>query len=307
MISSLQVQSYPRGQFEILLIDNASRPSIRSWLAPELLSWVHLHEERELGLVHARKAGLHNAKGELILFVDDDNLLAPNYLEIAWEIGRRHPQLGVWGGQIRGEFETAPAAWTEKYVGFLGLREFTQEVTSTTFTSPQFSPIGAGMCVRRPVLQRYIRTCDADPRHFILGRKGRSDGGSAHPLMACEDFDICWEATEMGLTIGLFPQLVLTHLIPAVRLQEPYLLRIVEGIWTSRCVFEYLRLGKVQTPLRSDLSARFTDWLRGIFVGSRERRFQRAYRAGFRRADEWITANATAPSDAPELKRSAPG
>jgi hypothetical protein len=39
------------------------------------------------------------------VFVDNDNLLDPDYLEMALRIARELPFLGSWSGQCRPEFE----------------------------------------------------------------------------------------------------------------------------------------------------------------------------------------------------------
>ena len=42
--------------------------------------------EEKLGLTHARVRGFQEAKGEIVVMVDDDNVLKPDYLERAVEI-----------------------------------------------------------------------------------------------------------------------------------------------------------------------------------------------------------------------------
>ena len=57
-----------------------------------ILGW-HPHHlellENEPGLTAARVRGINESEGELLVFVDDDNLLADDYLERAVEIARR--------------------------------------------------------------------------------------------------------------------------------------------------------------------------------------------------------------------------
>ena len=55
-----------------------------------------------------------------------------------------------------------------------------------------------------------------------MGRKGNALSGG-------EDFDLLHTACEMGLGKGIFASLRLTHVFPAHRLTEDFLVRITEG------------------------------------------------------------------------------
>ena len=95
----------------VLFIDNASEPALASrWD----ISWHpnarHIREN-ELGLAAARQRGMAEAASDLLIFVDDDNILAADYLTEALKIKRDWPTLGTWGsGTIVPEFEQQPEA-----------------------------------------------------------------------------------------------------------------------------------------------------------------------------------------------------
>src|SRR5690348_12350374 len=79
-LEALRVQTLPMAEWELLLIDNASRSAVA---ASVNLTWHpnarHIREE-VLGLTPARLRGIQEARGKLVVFVDDDNLLDPDYL-----------------------------------------------------------------------------------------------------------------------------------------------------------------------------------------------------------------------------------
>src|SRR6516164_4811858 len=83
VLASLRGQTLPAEQWEFLLVDNASNQ-----LLAEIwdISWHsrrrHIRED-ELGLTAGRLRGIQESSGKLLVFVDDDNLLAPNFLEQA--------------------------------------------------------------------------------------------------------------------------------------------------------------------------------------------------------------------------------
>ena len=75
----------------------------------------HIREE-VLGLTPARLRGIEEAQGELLVFVDDDNLLDSGYLTNAVEICEDYPFLGAFGGSIDGEFEVEPPVSIKPYL-----------------------------------------------------------------------------------------------------------------------------------------------------------------------------------------------
>jgi glycosyltransferase involved in cell wall biosynthesis len=94
------------------------------------LSWhpqAKIVREERLGLTFARLRGFAEAKGELIVMVDDDNVLAPDYLETAVRIAQNHPALGAFGGKCLPEFEHEPPHWLKGITSGLGLRDLGEE------------------------------------------------------------------------------------------------------------------------------------------------------------------------------------
>jgi len=79
--------------------------------------------EEKLGLTHARVRGFEEAKGEIVVLVDDDNVLRPDYLEKAVEILDKNPLLGAIGGKALPEYEIEPPEWLKGIRSGLGLRD----------------------------------------------------------------------------------------------------------------------------------------------------------------------------------------
>jgi glycosyltransferase involved in cell wall biosynthesis len=109
VLASLRGQTLPAKQWELLLIDNASEQPLEQTVD---ISWHprgRYIRENELGLTAARLRGIQEASGELLVFVDDDNVLTPDYLGQARTISARCPGLGVFGaGILEPEFEVQP-------------------------------------------------------------------------------------------------------------------------------------------------------------------------------------------------------
>lgn len=269
---ALKYQTLPAEQWELLLIDNASNQPLSSVIE---LSWHpnarHIREE-QLGLTPARLRGIKEAVAETLVFVDDDNVLDTDYLEVALQISKDWPILGAWGGHIRADFEETPPNWTKPYWKYLGIREVEQDKWSNLLHQYDTTPCGAGICVRKVVAEKYASLVCNDPKRASLGRKGKL-------LTSGEDSDLGFTACDIGLGTGQFVSLKLTHLMPPTRLQEEYLIRLLEGITYSHTILESFRGKMPDLPSLSWISK-----LRIYFglwkMTPRDRRFHKASQRG---------------------------
>ena len=222
VLEALRRQTLTTQDWELVVVDNASTAP----LAGEVdLSWHpqgRVVREETLGLTPARLRGFRESRGELIVMVDDDNLLAADYLEVALKLAAAAPFLGVFGGSLEPEFDRPPPAWTRTYWACLAIRPVQRSVWSNDIDHWESTPSGAGMCVRRGVAERYARDMETNPRRKALDRTGQS-------LVSGGDLDLAWTACAMGFGMGQFKELKLTHLIPPERLTEEYLCRMHEG------------------------------------------------------------------------------
>lgn len=276
-LAALHAQTLPVQQWELLLVDNASKESLSDHYD---LSWHpngrHVREE-ELGLTAARLRGFKEARGELLILVDDDNILDPDYLEQATGLGREWPMLGAWGGQIRAGFEVEPPEWTKKYWGMLAIRENPGDRWSNIPDFEDTTPWGAGMVLRRKVAAAYAEMIATDPKRRDLDRKGND-------LCSCGDSDLAATSIELGLGTGCFNRLKMTHIIPASRLSESYLLKLTEGITYSGTLLQGWR--GVHTPAHPTLARRFLEVVQLIRMSPSRRRFEFARRRGIAAAEK---------------------
>jgi len=272
------------------LIDNASRESLSSSFD---LGW-HVRGrhvlEAELGLTRARLRGISEACADLLIFVDDDNILDCDYLEQALRVFQEWPQLGTWGGQCIPEFETPPAEWTRRWWNWIAIREFSSDQWSNLVTDSGAMPCGAGMCVRRRVAVAYQQKLARDQARTMLDRTGER-------LLAGGDTDICYSSCELGLGNGIFAAMKLTHLIPPIRLERSYLLKLVESMAYSDALLRYFQGGTISKPSKSQ---RLLKWYQGLHVSKRDRLFDRARERGaeaarleFARLEKESSANTT--------------
>ena len=86
-------------------------------------------------------------------------------------------------------------------------------------------------------------------------------------------------ACDLGLGMGLFPDLQLKHLIPSGRLTEDYLVSLVEGLAYSAMVLNSFRSTN-GISVKRKISTSLADMGRLLIRDRRQRRFFRAVRDG---------------------------
>jgi glycosyltransferase involved in cell wall biosynthesis len=236
VLRALADQTLAPTQWELLLIDNASEPA----LDPALLSWhpqARLIREEHLGLTPARLRGIEESAGDVLVYVDDDNLLDSKYLRTAVDLLQAHPFLGAIGpGVLEPEFAATPSREVRPYLGSLALRSAAAARWSSNPLERECVPWGAGLCVRRSVATAYRQLVDQLATHDLLDRQGPRLFGNG-------DVAFSWAAARIGQGFGVFPALRATHLIRADRLTKTYLLRLAHDSSLSNTVSDYVGLG----------------------------------------------------------------
>ena len=220
VLAALRAQTLASTDWELIVVDNGSQPAVESLVD---LSWhpaARCVREERPGPHQARARGLRESRGELVINVDDDNVLAPDYLVQAVGIARDWAHLGAWSGRILPDYESTPPDWLIRHSHHLAVCEFDRSSWSS-FVDDRSVPYGAGMCIRRRVVQAYLQRLDTGDFEGF----GRHDGS----FVAAEDQVIAYAATAVGLAVGRFPQLVMRHRIAPQRLDPKYLVKLVRG------------------------------------------------------------------------------
>lgn len=266
VLAALRSQTLPLTDWELCVVDNASPDPLHPWLD---LSWhptSQLLLESQPGQLNAQLTGCRASTSSLLVFVDDDTLLAADYLEQSLRLFHTHPQVAVWSGQSIPEFESPPPDWTRPYWPMLAISELGEEDLPAPWTAAHPLPHGAGMGIRRSLLEAYATARTSQPLRTFLGRKPAS-------LMSGEDHDLALFALSSGYQIGRFPQLSLTHLIPPSRLTHPYLLQLATAMAASGQI-----LAALYPQLIDQTKPRYPHWLRVLRHSLRLPCFERSYR-----------------------------
>lgn len=263
VLRALGSQTISPDHWELLVVSSGAIPmEILSTVAP--VETRHVVEGRR-GITRARIRSYRETNSEVLVLVDDDTVVAPDYLQRCLEIADGHPHLGVWGGRNIPVFAREPEPWMKQFWPYLALRDFERDIWCN-WPDMGKSPFGAGMCVRRVVVDAYLNRIKTDPLRADLS------GG--------EDNDLAFVACDIGLGMGLFTSLFLKHHIPENRTTESYLLKRFEDAQRACVWLEFLRDPALQPPSRATLGQRLIEWYHLRRLSPRERRFRLAARRG---------------------------
>lgn len=220
-----------------------------------------IHESIQ-GSSAARNAGIRAAGGELIGFVDDDETVPPEWIEVAIGAFERSPELQFIGGPYVPEWECPAPEWAPPAFG--AVIGWVQGPANETPYGPGFPGVlmSGNAVFRREVFER------VGMYEIALGRTGSG-------LMCCEDHELYRRIVTAGLSGAWVPKLFIYHQVPAARLTKRYYRR---WCWDRNTAAGYLRvdnlpgvpevLGVPRWMYRSALEGAWSA-LRGAFTGRR--------------------------------------
>lgn len=95
-LAAIKAQTY--SNVETLVIDDRSTDDTVPWLRSEpRYGFAQIHvQPKNGGASEARNAGIRLSKGELVVFIDSDDVLAQNHIEKAAKIFQQQPEAGLF-------------------------------------------------------------------------------------------------------------------------------------------------------------------------------------------------------------------
>ena len=205
-------QTTPDRSWELIVVDNNSHDDTRKVVEMAQQEWPLLRYEFEQaqGLSHARNRGIVAARGEVLLFTDDDVLPEQDWLETTLR-GLATYQADACGGYIAPLWEAPPPAWlTQRFYGFLAIR--TDRTDDYLITDESQAPFGANMGMKKTV---FARTGVFD---VSRGRKGKTLSGG-------EDIELFERILAAGIKAVFLGGARVHHKVEASRMTKSYLRR----------------------------------------------------------------------------------
>ncbi len=258
-------QSMSKKEYEIVVVDNAPftsgiRADVDSFCEKysEFKDFIRYIGVPQKGLSYARNAGMWNARGEYLLFLDDDVLADYYLLEELYSGFKYHSNVGIVGGQVILDkpFPTPKVIrkgweplWSQFKISGSAFREVTQQF--------EF-PYGANYSVRRTAIWRVggFRMC--------YGRVGNDFAGG-------EETALAFKMLEIGYGIGLQPRAKVLHRVDYSRFTTEHVKKtIMAGTittyrffvdlhttygWTKRYVKNQIKITNREIQILTDKKA----------------------------------------------------
>ncbi len=228
VLDSILNQDLRSEEWQVLVVDNNSSVPVKERKLIRDRQVMVEFEERQ-GLSAARECGLRHSQGDILVFVDDDNVLATDYLSSVKKIFEQ-PMIGIISGAIIPEYENAPPTWLVSFESMLAIRKPLNDGAYLT-NIPLFNdfyPIGAGMAIKREIMENYCYAV-RNGSSYISGRVGSE-------LSSAEDLDLDFFAISQGFLVGTNGTLKIKHIIPKARTTIEYITRLI--IASTKSIYE---------------------------------------------------------------------
>lgn len=223
ILRSIAENDYPYEDYEIVLVNNNCTDNTEAECQrfrndfPRVV--FNSFNEPHQGLSHARNCGIREAKGDIIVYVDDDALVNKEYIRTYADFFATHPDIDAAGGPIIPKYETEEPSWMSHYTRML-LTGYKYDGERVKEFPPNDYPGGGNAAYRVSVFKK------VGLFNVELGRKGDN-------LAASEEKDIFDKMKALGMRIYYLPTAILYHLIPERKLTDNYFNRVSYGIGQS--------------------------------------------------------------------------
>lgn len=195
--------------------DDTSAVTARIWQEAGAPAPLRLLEESKPGKTPALETGFVAANYSVLIIVDDDNWLNPDYLERAFNLMQEHPEVGAIGGKITAAFEVGPPAWFQQFHSAYAVGAQGKNSGDITAYKPHVA--GAGMVVRKSAYEMLKQR----------GYRPLLSGGRRGNLTAGDDLELCYALVLSGHRIWYDEVLCLSHFMPKGRLTQSHLLEMM--------------------------------------------------------------------------------
>ncbi len=210
VFQGLGSQTIKPSSFQVVVVDNDVCESARETVAGFSPSFPNLEYvvERSLGLSYARMQGSKAARGDWIIYLDDDCIPEGSWLEVltsGHEVGA-----GVLGGPVLPIWPGALPGWlTPDLYPYLSLCNYEGPEEGFELNFPTQYPVGANIAYRKHLL---LEMGGFRPE---LGRRG-------DVLLSGEEMDLNFRIQKAGYGLWYCPKAVVHHVIPPARLKKAF-------------------------------------------------------------------------------------
>lgn len=219
--------------WELIIVDNASTDNTyeiaNQLLSDPLKNITKIVSEHRLGLKNARLRGIIESQYEFISFIDDDNWICQDWINIVFEIMSSSPEVGACGGGSNPAFDTVVPTWFESvHNGFAVGKQC--QLTGYVPESRGYL-WGAGLTIRRTA---WNKLTSRGFRFMLTGRDGNK-------LTSGEDTELCFALRLCGWSLWYDERLQFVHYIPKERLDLHYLNHLYRAFGDASIILDQYR------------------------------------------------------------------
>jgi LmbE family N-acetylglucosaminyl deacetylase/glycosyltransferase involved in cell wall biosynthesis/SAM-dependent methyltransferase len=208
--------------FEVIVIDN-NPPSETSSVAQSYESKfprrVRYIREGTQGLSIARNAGVQSTRGDVIVFIDDDAVALPGWLQSLADTYLMYPHAACVGGKVALQLPETTPGWfdqTDIMGTFLSKHDYGSETRQIRNTE---GIMGTNFSVTRET--------------FLEVGLFRVDLGRVGPrLLSGEELDLCRRIQRAGRAVYYCGSAIVVHLVPQSRLKKRFFRK--RAYWEGR-------------------------------------------------------------------------
>jgi len=243
LLDRLKSQKIPDGlRWEVLIVDNNSQDATARVVQQYQADWLpevplRYQMESRQGAAFARQTAVRVALGNLVGFLDDDNLPTATWVAEAVNFSRCYPRAGAFSGRIHGSYEATPPEGFDNIKAFLAIRDHGTQVIPFEPEKLRLPP-AASLVVRQSA---WLSEVPEQP--IFLGRLP----GAA--MLGGEDYEVLLHLYKGGWDILYNPALETYHQIPPQRFERDYLLRLARGCGLSTCQLALILADGWQKPV----------------------------------------------------------
>lgn len=223
-LRSVVRQNAPAEQWECIVVNNNSSDNT----AESFAEFVSEHPDYNLkmvnepsqGLSYARNRGIREGVGEYIAIIDDDELIAEDFIAAYIELFDTEPDAVAAGGPIVANYPAGRPSWMSCYTE--------RPIANTMYFGEQVRefpkgriPGGGNMALRRSAIRRY-------------GVFDTSLGYVGESLVGGEESDLFERLQIAGAKYYYVPKAVMYHIIPSEKLSQEYLSRLSYNVGVSQ-------------------------------------------------------------------------
>ncbi len=191
--TSLRKLNYPKKQHEIIMVDNGSTDGSINY-AKSKYPWLKIVKlDKNYGFSEGNDKGIHHAKGDYIIFLNNDTKVERNWLIELVKVAMSSDKIAICGSKMINQHNNGIISLGGRgKLNFWGIPKIDTPTNLKGFIEAFWVPGGA-LLIKKSVLNK-LEYC-FDPSYFAY----------------FEEHDLCWRVRLLGYSVIYVPTSVVHH------------------------------------------------------------------------------------------------